>query len=301
MGKRFHINKNGVPAPCKAKKGNCPLGADNTHFSDIEHAQDFADEMNESEHGLLPSMENSENRDDMNERAAEMYQEIRRLKRNSKPIEADELAEEVSSLEEKFKNTPNKKWEETKAVSFNGNGIPMSKGNLVVNGNGSEAKQKYFEDKIQEAGVDSSKLVESLNNDDNIYGQWNVESESKDSITLQSEDFHGNERNLRVSKEQLEEKIRPKNETRSYSKEGIPTSMANYVYSPADGRDGSIRHFQEIVDSSELDADEMVGKLNNDKEVHGNWSVEDEDLQTIKLKKSDRLGNIDYVEVSKGI
>ena len=23
---KFHINKHGVPAPCKAKPGNCPLG-----------------------------------------------------------------------------------------------------------------------------------------------------------------------------------------------------------------------------------------------------------------------------------
>lgn len=30
---RFHINKHGVPAPCKAKSGNCPLGGDEKHYN----------------------------------------------------------------------------------------------------------------------------------------------------------------------------------------------------------------------------------------------------------------------------
>ena len=51
---RFHINKNGVPAPCRATKGNCPLGGEGEHFDTKEAAQEFADSQNEKESSLLP-------------------------------------------------------------------------------------------------------------------------------------------------------------------------------------------------------------------------------------------------------
>lgn len=53
---KFHINKHGAPAPCRATKGNCPLGGSDTHFDTIGEAQDYADKVNEASHGLLPSM-----------------------------------------------------------------------------------------------------------------------------------------------------------------------------------------------------------------------------------------------------
>lgn len=56
---RFHINKHGVPAPCRAKPGNCPLGGDDQHFKTKEEAQSHADNINEKEHNLLPQVENN--------------------------------------------------------------------------------------------------------------------------------------------------------------------------------------------------------------------------------------------------
>lgn len=53
---KFHINKHGAPAPCKATKGNCPLGGSDTHFDTLGEAQAHADKVNEASHGLLPSM-----------------------------------------------------------------------------------------------------------------------------------------------------------------------------------------------------------------------------------------------------
>lgn len=50
---KFHINKHGVPAPCRATKGNCPLGGDESHFDNKEDAQAFIDNQMESKHGLL--------------------------------------------------------------------------------------------------------------------------------------------------------------------------------------------------------------------------------------------------------
>ena len=53
---KFHINKHGVPAPCKAKPGNCPLGGDETHFNSLEEAQVAINRINEEEHGIIPGM-----------------------------------------------------------------------------------------------------------------------------------------------------------------------------------------------------------------------------------------------------
>lgn len=55
---KFHINKHGVPAPCRATKGNCPLGGEGEHFDKIEDAQAYADKQNEKENSLLPGMNN---------------------------------------------------------------------------------------------------------------------------------------------------------------------------------------------------------------------------------------------------
>lgn len=53
----YHINKHGVPAPCKAKSGKCPLGGSTgseNHFSNSEDAQVYIDNKNQSEFGILP-------------------------------------------------------------------------------------------------------------------------------------------------------------------------------------------------------------------------------------------------------
>lgn len=52
---KFHINKHGVPAPCKATKGNCPFGGDESHFDTKEEAQSYADKVNSKEFGIIPA------------------------------------------------------------------------------------------------------------------------------------------------------------------------------------------------------------------------------------------------------
>lgn len=57
---KFHINKHGVPARCRAKKGNCPLGGQDgnqNHFDTIEEAQVAVDKINESEFGMLSTVQ----------------------------------------------------------------------------------------------------------------------------------------------------------------------------------------------------------------------------------------------------
>lgn len=50
---KFHINSKGVPAPCKAQKGNCPFGDADSHYNSVEQAQEIADKLNKKEYGIL--------------------------------------------------------------------------------------------------------------------------------------------------------------------------------------------------------------------------------------------------------
>lgn len=61
---KFHINKNGVPAPCRATKRKCPLGGESgteSHFDSKEEAQEEADKRNQSEFGLISSVDSPSN------------------------------------------------------------------------------------------------------------------------------------------------------------------------------------------------------------------------------------------------
>ena len=55
MAQKYHIDKNGRPAICRATKRPCPLGGADTHFDTMEEAQAYADEQNAKEFGLIGS------------------------------------------------------------------------------------------------------------------------------------------------------------------------------------------------------------------------------------------------------
>lgn len=57
---KFHINKHGVPALCKAEKGICPLGGE--HFDKIQDAEKYANKLSEEEFGILPSEDSLESK-----------------------------------------------------------------------------------------------------------------------------------------------------------------------------------------------------------------------------------------------
>lgn len=50
---KYHINGKGVAAPCRATKGNCPFGGEDSHYDSQEAAQEAADKQNETKFGLL--------------------------------------------------------------------------------------------------------------------------------------------------------------------------------------------------------------------------------------------------------
>lgn len=57
---KYHINKHGVPAVCRARSGNCPLGGDEQHFNSEQEAQEYANKVNEEKYQMLPEVNNED-------------------------------------------------------------------------------------------------------------------------------------------------------------------------------------------------------------------------------------------------
>lgn len=55
-----------MPARCHAKKGNCPLGGDDSHFDNEAEAQAYADKVNEEKHGIVSFTTSSDTTDAQN-------------------------------------------------------------------------------------------------------------------------------------------------------------------------------------------------------------------------------------------
>lgn len=60
MTVKYHINKYGVPAVCKAKPGNCPRGGEGGHFDDLDDAQAEANRRGEAEFDILTEIKDIE-------------------------------------------------------------------------------------------------------------------------------------------------------------------------------------------------------------------------------------------------
>lgn len=54
---KFHINKHGVPAPCRAKAGNCPLGGSEQHYNSEKEAEDAINKIHEKKFGTIHMIE----------------------------------------------------------------------------------------------------------------------------------------------------------------------------------------------------------------------------------------------------
>ena len=63
---KYHINKHGVPAVCRATEGNCPLGGEGEHFDNIISAQRHADKVNSERYDTLPATSHSVRTEDGN-------------------------------------------------------------------------------------------------------------------------------------------------------------------------------------------------------------------------------------------
>lgn len=106
MTQKWHINKHGVPSPCKAKTGNCPLGANETHFDTEKGAQDYVNSKSEEKYGILGTTKVKEDafvrldRLVENGAASEVLEELTKTLSYDKLVESTEYITRVNDIEE---------------------------------------------------------------------------------------------------------------------------------------------------------------------------------------------------------
>ena len=72
-------------------------------------------------------------------------------------------------------------------------GINTSLANYVASGNGgTEENKEYFRNIVGMSDNDSDVLIDNLNNDERIFGEWSLESENNEVIELKNVDAFGN-------------------------------------------------------------------------------------------------------------
>lgn len=180
--------------------------------------------------------------------------------------------------------------------SWNENMIPVSeKSFLSVEGK----DVGYFKEKIEEANMDAQKMVDLLNNDNNIKGVWEVKEEKENNITLKTKNSFGNVRFVNVEKQADQKEENIKGLIVSHKDNMVPTSLANYVSLGSGGTKESQEYFEKLVKESNLDAKNLVKTLNSDKRIHGEWSLDSETSEWIKIKTKDSMGNVDFINISK--
>lgn len=112
---KFHINKHGVPAPCRASKGKCPLGGESgseNHFDNYADAQRAVDNQHEKENGFIPNI--SESGTYNGDEFSASVEQNDRLKRDLSPDNVGEVLSEATEDKnitfdfktESFNNTP---------------------------------------------------------------------------------------------------------------------------------------------------------------------------------------------------
>lgn len=84
---RYHINKNGVPAACQAKKQMCPLGGDDKHFSTLTEAQQYADKINEKKYNknMFNNKKQLRAKNDYKSQKKKFNDEIKKVKKTTNP------------------------------------------------------------------------------------------------------------------------------------------------------------------------------------------------------------------------
>lgn len=197
-------------------------------------------------------------------------------------------------------NDKKKDIRETKITASNSSGVVLASSNYVkMSGKGNKHDTEYIHNKLKSANMDSDKMVDSLNNDDNIYGKWKLKEESDDKITLENKDAFGNTSYLNVRKVEPKVKKSKPGQISAAGANGISMSLSNYVSTGPGGNQEAQEYFQTKIGRAKLDSAKMVRYLNADKRIRGKWSLENEDENAIKLKNEDVFGNTDYISITK--
>lgn len=187
---------------------------------------------------------------------------------------------------------------EIKVQGYNIHNIPLSSANFVKSrGKGTAYEREYFNDKLKSLDMNTEEIIKSLNEDDEIYGEWSLKGESESKITLETVDNMGNRKFIDIEK--VEKKEVPIKEIASQTSRGIPTALSNYVSLGSGGYKESEEYITDLIRNNRHSSEQLVNELNKDKRIFHNWEIVEEDNKSINLKVTDSLNNVDYVNVAK--
>lgn len=238
---KWHNGPNG-PGICRARKGNCPFGGQDSHFDSKEEAFIAFNDNQEEKHGLLPNVSTDEKtefdvratlKNGTNQSLSNFVSGNNGYQERSEYIkkvvttpnkDAHEIVDllnndrrfhgEWSVSEERVDSTKlmnidsfgNKGFLEIKAIiseeksrdrgdsfAYNDNGVALSLSNYSHSSRDGSEGNKIYVKNLLEAGLDNpEQLVDRLNSDSRIFGEWKVEREDSDKVILETRDNWGN-------------------------------------------------------------------------------------------------------------
>ena len=139
---KYHINKHGEPALCKAVKGNCPYEGNNSHFNTLKEAQLAADEQYKRKYDLIPNLGPEPTKQIIMEKGYLSEEDINKELRNRK--QAQMRFRILSKIGDSYKNKfirvkyDNKEFE-GQVIGFHQAGQHES--SLIIKNNKGEVKQ----------------------------------------------------------------------------------------------------------------------------------------------------------------
>ena len=182
--------------------------------------------------------------------------------------------------------------------AYDSQGTLLSSSNFISTNMDYNEEGEYIRNYFNDTPLDGKSMVDKLNNDKFVSGQWKVNKETDDVITLESADAFGNKILLDV-KAKKKIKVDRRGQVSARTSRGINTSLANYVSSGNGGTEENKEYFKNIVSMSDNDADVLIDNLNNDERIFGEWSLESENNEVIELKNVDAFGNSDFITIYK--
>ena len=182
--------------------------------------------------------------------------------------------------------------------AYDSQGTLLSSSNFISTNMDYNEEEEYIRNYFNDTPLDGKSMVDKLNNDKFVSGQWKVNKETDDVITLESADAFGNKILLDV-KAKKKIKVDRRGQVSAKTSRGINTSLANYVSSGNGGTEENKEYFRNIVSMSDNDSDVLIDNLNNDERIFGEWSLENENNEVIELKNVDAFGNSDFITIYK--
>lgn len=182
--------------------------------------------------------------------------------------------------------------------AYDSQGTLLSSSNFISTNMDYNEEGEYIRNYFNDTPLDGKSMVDKLNNDKFVSGQWKVNKETDDVITLESADAFGNKILLDV-KAKKKIKVDRRGQVSAKTSRGINTSLANYVSSGNGGTEENKEYFRNIVSMSDNDSDVLIDNLNNDERIFGEWSLENENNEVIELKNVDAFGNSDFITIYK--